>query len=343
MSIEPGSKIETVIEDMIRKGYIKITDNRIFSNKPMRSMAQLFDHIFPRMPGLNLVAYLGQMIDEVTAGRKSQAEASIQFNQMLGIQGVSISEAATPKTAKKKFSYLRTGDESSSEKKVRRPIVMPGKPANIFSQLKTGTVIKTLSMVKGDIPSAVKEVKEDVADTSVEPRVTRNNIPAETYDSQKRIDAVSETEAAKERHDVEIHKIKIQQESGSDEFEPADDREIEDRILEFEEQLGLKCPLCRTGGIKTSETAKGKTYYHCLNTECNFISRGKPYYFECPKCERDFLIEINDSSGRNFLKCPWDESNQAPGYSGSAADSNGAIKKPVRKVRRRVAGRKKPG
>lgn len=117
MSIEPDSEVSKVIEDMISKNYLKITDERIFCNKPMISMAQLFDKIFPNMPGLNFVAYLGQMIDEVTAGRKSQEEASRQFNQMLTIQGVSVNEAMAAKSGKKKFSHLKLGDDTPVEKK----------------------------------------------------------------------------------------------------------------------------------------------------------------------------------------------------------------------------------
>lgn len=352
MSIEPNSDVENVIRDMISKGYIKVTDERIFSNKPMSSMAQLFDRIFPKMPGLNLVAYLGQMIDEVTAGRKSQAEASKQFNQMLEIQGVSINEPATSKHVKKKYSYLRLEDKSA-EKKGRKPVVMPGKPANIFSQLKTGMVIKTPVIVKESILSpSDEEIKGNTAElTSSE--ATTLNMPTGESDLQNASGTASDTQITeKEISTEDINELKDMQERVSDSFEPADDKEIEDRILEFEEQLGLKCPLCKTGGIKTSETAKGKAYYHCSNTECNFISWGKPYYFECPKCDSDFLIEVTDSSGRSFLKCPkatcthwqkfpWDESDQAPGYSGSTADSDGVIKKPVRKVRRRRVVRRK--
>jgi hypothetical protein len=128
----------------------------MFCNKPMISMAQLFDRIFPNMPGLNLVAYLGQMIDEVTAGRKSQEDACKQFHQMLDIQGVSVNEAAA-KSAKKRFSHLRIGDDTPVEKKEKRPVVIPVKPVDIFSQLRTDKVIKPSSIIKSiQQPSAVE-------------------------------------------------------------------------------------------------------------------------------------------------------------------------------------------
>lgn len=354
MSIEPESEVNKVIEDMLSKNYFKITDERIFCKKPMGSMAQLFDRIFPKMPGLNLVAYLGQMIDEVLAGRKSQEEASKQFNQMLEIQGVSINEPAASKAPKKRFSHLRLGDDSPAEKRARKPIVMPGKPANIFSQLSTGTVLKTPATVKENVQSPIeKEIKDD-SDIPATSKETTDKSSEVLSDSREVEDVVADTGAEKEeaRGIEETPETTDQQQRTADSFEPADDKEIEDKILEFEGQLGLKCPFCGTGGIKTSETAKGKAYYHCSNIECNFISWGKPYYFECPKCDSNFLIEVTDSSGKSFLKCPkatcthwqkfpWDVSGQGPEYSGSDAESDGVVKKPKRKVRRRRVVRRK--
>ena len=353
MSIEPDSEVKKVIEDMIDKSYLKITDERIFCNKPMSSMAKLFDRVFPNMPGLNLVAYLGQMLDEVIAARKTQAEASKQFNQMLEIQGVSINETAAPNPKKKKFSYLRLGDESPVEKKVRRPIVIPGKPANIFSKLTAGNVIKTPTLIKENIPSPVEKDVDESSDRPATIEDTSNSGLETISGSQEFTDPVTDTGVITEAQDIEnVHEKKEEQERISDSFEPPDDKEIEDKILEFEEQLGLKCPLCGTGRIKTSETAKGKAYYHCSNSECNFISWGKPYYFECPKCSSNFLIEVSDSSGKSFLKCPkatcthwqkfpWDMSGQNTEHSVGSFEPDANINKPKKKVRRRRVVRRK--
>jgi hypothetical protein len=352
MSIEPDSEISKVIEDMTNKNYLKITDERIFCNKPMISMAQLFDKIFPNMPGLNFVAYLGQMIDEVTANRKSKEEASRQFNQMLTIQGVSVNDATAAKTAKKKFSHLRLGDDTPVEQKVKRPVVIPVKPVNIFSQLKTDKVIKPSQTVK-DIQqppavtvttAAIKEVSETTI-PGMDKAQTIQNVPETTIPEKNITPVKNEPEMELPSHEDD------QPDTVPEGFEPLDDREIEDRILEFEAQLGLKCPLCGTGTIKTSETAKGKTYYHCSDSGCTFISWGKPYYIDCPKCASNFLIEVTDSSGKNFLKCPkatcahwqkfpWEMSGADTSEKVITTDS-GEINAPKKLVRRRRVVRRK--
>jgi hypothetical protein len=344
MSIEPASEIIKVIEDMIDKNYVRINDERLFCNKPMISMAQLFDKIFPNMPGLNFVAYLGQMIDEVTANRKSHDEASRQFNQMLTIQGVSVNEAAKP--TKKKFTHLKLGDDSPADKKVKRQTVIPVKPVDIFSQLKTDKVIKPSPVSKNTqpIPTATQELS-DARVSNVDQESGLHSLP-ETAEPVKDITTV------KDNPDIELPTHEVNQHDAvSEDFEPLDDREIEDRILEFEAQLGLKCPLCGIGGIKTSETAKGKTYYHCSDSGCNFISWGKPYYIDCPKCGSNFLIEFTDSSRKSFLKCPkatcthwqkfpWEISEANIGDPDGVSNS-GDINSPKRLVRRRRVVRRK--
>ena len=49
-----------VIEEMIQKDYILVDDDKLIPQKAMISMARLIDLVFPKMPGMNLVAYFVQ-------------------------------------------------------------------------------------------------------------------------------------------------------------------------------------------------------------------------------------------------------------------------------------------
>lgn len=80
---------ETLLRDMIEKGYVlEYEGKRIVAGKPAMSMAQVLERLFPKMPGMNLVAYVVQTIDEVTTGRKALEAALVQFDQTLKMQGV---------------------------------------------------------------------------------------------------------------------------------------------------------------------------------------------------------------------------------------------------------------
>ena len=133
-----------------------------------------------------------------------------------------------------------------------------------------------------------------------------------------------------------------------------DDEDIAKKIAAFEEQLGMTCPICGTAGIKANETARGKVYYHCVNSECNFISWGKPFYISCPQCSNPFLVEALNSAGKPILKCPratchhwenfpWDKPVEKGEGSPESLESPVTRQKPRRVVkrRRRVVRRKR--
>ena len=112
--IDLGEGLSDALKSMMAREYLKSgVDSRIFAKKPVITTAKLVDRIFPQMPGENFIAYLGQLMDEVQAERKTIDQAVLQLDQMLDIHGISIKEleAATAETwkkaAEKKHEYLR--------------------------------------------------------------------------------------------------------------------------------------------------------------------------------------------------------------------------------------------
>lgn len=77
-----------VVQDLIEKDYINVDDERFIPGKPATSMVKLLDRTFPGMPGMNLVAYFIQTMDEIKSERKDLDSAISQFDQMLHMQGV---------------------------------------------------------------------------------------------------------------------------------------------------------------------------------------------------------------------------------------------------------------
>ena len=101
MGFGPDRNMNIVVQDMIEKGYINVDDERFIPGKPAKSMLKLLDRIFPGMPGMNLVAYFIQTMDEVKSERKDLDSAISQFDQMLNIQGVPLNkEQPDPEPAK---------------------------------------------------------------------------------------------------------------------------------------------------------------------------------------------------------------------------------------------------
>jgi len=95
------------------------------------------------------------------------------------------------------------------------------------------------------------------------------------------------------------HETKAQEEAA-----PVSDEALAEKIEAFEFELAMSCPVCGTGRIQPKETAKGKTFYVCSLPGCIFVSWGKPYHLECPRCKNPFLVEFAGKGGETILKCP---------------------------------------
>ncbi len=358
MNIEHGGDLEGYIAAMGEKGFIRVeNDGRLFPGPPIMKMAVLFDRIFPKMPGLNLVAYLGQMIDEVLSSRKTLRTALNQFDQMLNLQGVSLIRDADSRQRDtgKSFPHLKVSEGPSAQPVQKKIIPVDIKPSDIYSKLQTKAWTPTQHRAEVTIPSL--EPEKDGTEREAAPVVL--NIQNDTSDLNAKV-----SESTREDAGFQVSASRDPYESSGDAVETPsteepvpvrgydqdfdsepEDEDIEKKIAEFVEELSMKCPLCRTSGIVPRTTARGKSYYKCTSEECNFISWGKPYYLTCPKCENPFLIETSDSQGNMILKCPkttclhwqkfpWDEGEEkdakSPGQEPSAAS-----KKSRRLVRRR--------
>jgi len=366
MNIEHGGDLEGYISSMLEKGYIRIeNDGRMFPGEPVMKMAAIFDRVFPKMPGLNLVAYLGQMIDEVLSKRKSLTTALNQFDQMLSMQGVPLkrNDDSGPRNAVKAFPHLRISSEPVQP--VKRKIIAPDiKPSDIYSKLQTKVWTPPQSKTKTHIVSFDHEqagFEKDMHPDLPAPPAPEIATAADLGEQSLNMDAlagqeVSEPQASVSngQHDSGVrdaHVISTEEPTpvrGYDEDFDAglEDDDVEKKISAFEEELSMKCPLCRTGRIVPNKTARGKAFYKCSNEECNFISWGKPYYIACPTCKNPFLIETPDSQGNMILKCPrttcphwqkfpWDSDKQHDIKSLAQEPSAETEKKPRRLVRRR--------
>jgi rubrerythrin len=93
MGIALNGDLIEIIEDFVQKGYVFINDSgQLSPRKPVASTVKLIERAFPKMPGMTLVGYFLQTIDEVTSKRKNLKEAVSQFDQTLSIHGVSLVE-----------------------------------------------------------------------------------------------------------------------------------------------------------------------------------------------------------------------------------------------------------
>lgn len=133
--------------------------------------------------------------------------------------------------------------------------------------------------------------------------------------------------------------------------DPIEDDDVEERIRNFEQNLSLQCPLCKTGVIRHETTSTGKVFYKCSESDCNFISWGKPHHILCPQCQNPFLVEIHRPNSGSMLKCPratctyWqdyasDVFDQPNGETPTASEREVKVRTVVRRPKKRVVRRR---
>jgi len=138
LGFDAAQDVNILVEDMIRKGYIHIDDDRFIPQKPTISMARLIDLIFPKISGMNLVAYFVQTMDEVTSKRKDLDSATSQFDQVLQLQGVPLNNK--PQQSEPSKVSARSDDKKDNIDRLDKSLknnqkVFPEK------ELKTSTIL----------------------------------------------------------------------------------------------------------------------------------------------------------------------------------------------------------
>jgi ssDNA-binding Zn-finger/Zn-ribbon topoisomerase 1 len=326
--------MNVIIENMIQKGYMLVDGDRLIPQKPATSMARLMDMVFPKMPGMNLVAYFVQTMNEVRSNRKDIDSATTQFDQILQMQGIPLEkesldkEIKTPEILGRKSSdsVFNHSKNSSNEPKVLSPDAYKGKIQ--ITKLNFGE--SGLNKAEPDIiPTGMMTTSEAPAKTVSDDPIQRFDASAaETpaHDSILSVEEISQdrkptgpdkknlydgkddfSKIASTPKEPETGKEAVEDHSeirNKKEIFPISDDDIEKRISAFEEDLALECPICRQSKLRVKSTATGKSYYKCSNKECSFISWGKPHHILCPKCNNPFLIETSNKAGTTSLKCP---------------------------------------
>ncbi len=119
MCLDADEVMNTAMPAMVGRGYLEIQpDSGISIKEHTVRMAQILDRIFPTMPGINLVAYLSQAMEEVKSGRKPLATAEDHFDQTLQMHGVPIKKKQGPHNQKETSVPHRPGRQKTLQHEI---------------------------------------------------------------------------------------------------------------------------------------------------------------------------------------------------------------------------------
>ena len=96
------------VKNLSLMGFITVdADGRFVPRESTPQLVGVLNNLFPGLPGLNLVAYVLQTIDEAKSGRKDPALALDQFDQTLQQRGVPFSPGRAETHGVKENSGVR--------------------------------------------------------------------------------------------------------------------------------------------------------------------------------------------------------------------------------------------
>jgi len=129
LGVLTNGNLEKIIRRMERSGYVRVReDGFLLGETPLSEFCRILDETFPKMPGLNLVAYLAQTMEEVVSGRKSLDAAYLQLEQVVGMHGVPLSASRDIHGARKGTpSSSKTSSSPQKEVARKKPAGTPGK------------------------------------------------------------------------------------------------------------------------------------------------------------------------------------------------------------------------
>ncbi len=208
MGLADDQRLQGTLDSMVGKGYLEIDpQGGVKPGKPAISMARLLDHAFPGMPGMNLVAYFVQTLDEVESGRKGAKDATMQLDQMLRRHG-----AASFRRASK---GARPGTILSTRK--------TAKPApNIPSRPQRPTRLRIPDEMRFPAPETPSPPEKSLTDAA--PTLEEEGLTSETgvfnNDFSRRMETLGLTEHAAEEESPASDLPEIHEETGGMEAVP---------------------------------------------------------------------------------------------------------------------------
>lgn len=323
IGLDNDDYLNNAVNGALKSGYISQEDNgELKAEMAAFMMAGMLDSMFPGMQGLNLIAFVLQMHDEVDSGRKSLELAKQSFATSLKTRGVAVSQDRAAKLANEMASgrgETVTGRSKEISKKLKQENL------NRLSKL-----IKTRKKRTGEYQERVKI--QDLFDKGP----SKEELEAERREVQQAEEAarkaaelarqlaekeekVKEAEEAAQELEQQLRELEEKEKKLADaeqearmarekaaelEAREAEMAEKEARLKALEEQIRLKEEEARK---KEEEQEKARKAANALDHDDDIESKIAAFEMDlsmpCPLCAQGKVEEKVTEKGKVFFTC----------------------------------------
>jgi len=315
IGLERDDYLETAIGTCLKGGYISEAENGDFKAE-MASfmMAGFLDSMFPGMQGMNLIAFVLQMNDEVTSGRKTLELAKQSFESTLKSRGVSV----TRDHAEKRASEMASGvQKATAQTKEISQKLKKLKKENIN---RLSTLMKTRRKRSGEYTEKVQVM--DVFDKGP----SKEEIAAQKAAMEK-AEEIARKEADLSRQlaekDEQIKQAEQAAQQAAQQLKELEERELamkaaqekaeafaarEAQMAEREARLNaLEEKFKQQEEAQARQEQKTIVQEEKFKTEEDIESRIAAFERElampCPLCNKGEIVEKTTEKGKQFFSC----------------------------------------
>ncbi len=325
IGLENDESLKKAFKSVLSNGYAsEDSDGSLKAEMPAFMMTGFLDNMFPGMQGMNLVAFILQMNDEVNSGRKTLNLAKDSFASALKSRGVSVSK----NQAEKKTSEIVTGNIATSIKS--KSVSKKLKKANLN---RLSSLIKKRKKRTFESPSQLKikdvfdkgptkeelEAQKDEIKRADQEAQYKAELARELADKDEKIKRAQEVaqKAAKQLEEIEqrekqLEKVQQETQKANDiaselEAREADMAEKESQLKALEERLKQTEEQKKIEKEQEKEKKIEEKKREASNADDDIESRIAAFEVEltmsCPLCKDGEINSKKTEMGKEFFSC----------------------------------------
>ncbi len=329
IGLERDEFLRKAVDAVILRGYA-ITDEKgeLRAELSAYTMTGFLDNMFPGMPGMNLIAFVLQMNEEVNSGRKGLEEAKAAFAQTLKQRGVRVSrekavkkprEAAPVKqdfaltrkvTAKLKKNNLdRLAKLVKNKKKSHEPRTKL-KVRDVFDK---GPSIDEIDRRKQELENAEKALKEaeqrakiaaETQEQAREAKIALKDAEEKAVKLEKRVKELKNIEDRAIEAEKKERQLKTREREMA--AREAELKAMEERLKE-QEQERARLEEKALEEQKRKEEEKKNQVEDEKDIEARIAALETDLAMPCPLCGKGRVNENKTGKGKEYFSCDNEE------------------------------------
>ncbi|MCP4670754.1 MAG: DNA topoisomerase I [Desulfobacula sp.] len=327
IGLEKDAMLEKAVDSVLSTGYISMDSNgELQAEMPSFMMVGFLDNMFPGMPGMNLVAFILQMNDEVNSGRKSLELAKTSFKSTLKSRGVSVSKDTAQEKAKemvsgkvfappaqsreisqklKKANLNRLSKLVSTKKRTGATSSGKFKIKDVFDK---GPSKEELEAKKIQIKKAEEEAKK-TAELARELALKDEKIleaKEAAKEAARQLEEIQEREKQLEKAQEEAKKAaqkasELQEREAQMAQKEAHLKALEEKLKQEEEEKAKREEEARLKLIEDEK--KEKAAKDDDDIEAQIAALEKDLTMPCPMCKEGEIVSKTTEKGKEFFSC----------------------------------------